>query len=297
MCYDENVDDTKLTSFIKVYQLGSFTKAADDLFLTPVAVKNQIDVLEEELGERLFIRKPTGCTLTPVGEIFLNDASSILELINKAKENVEKAGITARGEILAGHDIAFNYKYVGALSTGFSEVVSDHFIQFEKIAHEDMASALLKRQVNCLFAESTLFEENRSSEVDFRPLITLPYYAIMKKGHPLSKRKEIDLNDMKDQELYITGILRKEVKTQLGSLASSTKLIEETDRNTLFNRIMKNAVEIYPNSFDYYSCVPLKIEPLSLGIFTLKNQPSIMKKMIDFTEDFTKTYIAQYSIM
>ena len=291
------MDETKLISFIKVYELGSFTKAADDLFLTPVAVKNQIDALEEELGEKLFIRKPTGCTLTPVGEIFLNDAASILKLIDKARVNVEKAGIASRGEILAGHNIAFNYKYIGALSTGFSEVVSDHIIQFEKISHEDMTSALLKRQVNCLFAESTLFNENQSSEVDFHPLITLPYYAIMKKDHPLSDHKEICPEDLSGQELYVTSILQEETKAKLISLSSSMKYIETTDRNTLFNRIMKNAVEIYPNSFDYYSCIPLKIEPLSLGIFTLKNQPSIMKKMINFTEDFTRSFIIQNSIM
>ena len=291
------MDETKLTSFIRVYELGSFTKAAEDLFLTPVAVKNQIDALEEELGEKLFIRKPTGCTLTPVGEIFLNDALSILKLIDKAKVNVEKAGIASRGEILAGHNINLNYKYVGALSTGFSEIVSDHIIQFEKIAHEDMISALLKRQVNCLFAESTLFEEYNTSEIEFHPLITLPYYAIMKKGHPLSDRKEIDLHDLNDQELYVTGILQKEIKAQLGSVALSLKLIEMTDRNTLFNRVMKNAVEIYPNTFDYYSCIPLKAEPLLLGIFTLKNQPTIVKKMIQFTDDFTKSFIAQHSIM
>ena len=62
----------------------------------------------------------------------------------------------------------------------------------------------------------------------------------------------------------MTGILQKEIKAHLGSVALSLKLIEMTDRNTLFNRVMKNAVEIYPNTFDYYSCIPLKAEPLLL---------------------------------
>ena len=101
----------------------------------------------------------------------------------------------------------------------------------------------------------------------------------------------MSLEDLKDQELYITDILHEEAKTQLASIASSVKLIETTGRNTLFNRVMKNAVQIYPNTFDYYSCVPLKIRALSLGIFTLKNQPSIMKKMIQFTENFTKSFV------
>lgn len=47
----------------------SFTKAADELSVTPAALSHQIKGLEEFLGERLFDRKPRSIALTPPGQL------------------------------------------------------------------------------------------------------------------------------------------------------------------------------------------------------------------------------------
>ncbi len=39
--------DGKLETFIKVAECGSFTKAAEDLYITPTAVMKQINALEK----------------------------------------------------------------------------------------------------------------------------------------------------------------------------------------------------------------------------------------------------------
>lgn len=48
--------DGRLETFVKVAECGSFTKAADDLYLTPTAVMKQINALEKELEVALFER-------------------------------------------------------------------------------------------------------------------------------------------------------------------------------------------------------------------------------------------------
>ena len=42
--------DGRLETFVKVAECGSFTKAADALFVTPTAVMKQINALEKELS-------------------------------------------------------------------------------------------------------------------------------------------------------------------------------------------------------------------------------------------------------
>ena len=49
----------------------SFTKAADELFVTQAAISHQIKTLEEALGIALFRRLNRAIMLTPEGQAFL----------------------------------------------------------------------------------------------------------------------------------------------------------------------------------------------------------------------------------
>ena len=284
------MDEAKLKTFITVSKEGSFTKAADMLYLSPVAIKNQIDALEDEVAEKLFIRKATGCTLTAAGEVFLKHACKILKAIENAKSDVEKISIALKGEIVAGHSINFNYKFMGSLSTGFSQVEEGHIIQFQKYPEEDLIELLTKREINCVFAEKTLLDQPEKYGIDFYPLASLPVFAIIKKGHLLSDRTSVSISDLAGQELYVSSILGEKMIRTFEEISDNFHIIEKTDRNILFNRIIKNAVEVYPKRFSYYECIPLNLEPVVIGIYTLKTQPEILGNMVQYVKKHVDTY-------
>lgn len=87
--------DGRLETFVKVAECGSFTKAADMLFVTPTAVMKQINALEKELSATLFDRTNHGLRLTKAGESFLRDARYILEYMERA---IQKAREIEEGE-------------------------------------------------------------------------------------------------------------------------------------------------------------------------------------------------------
>lgn len=80
----------QFTTFIAVAESGSFTKAAEALYITPTAVMKQINALEERVGITLFTRTNHGLELTAAGRSFLQDTKYILDYsaraIEKAKE-------------------------------------------------------------------------------------------------------------------------------------------------------------------------------------------------------------------
>ncbi len=82
--------DGRLETFIKVTECGSFTKAADDLYITPTAVMKQINALEKELEVTLFDRSNHGLRITKAGEAFLQDARYILEYITRAEQKARE---------------------------------------------------------------------------------------------------------------------------------------------------------------------------------------------------------------
>lgn len=83
----------QVETFISVAEYGSFSKAADALYISPTAVMKQINSLENRLGFLLFMRTNHGLALIEAGESFLQDSKYILKYSARA---VEKAkGIDA----------------------------------------------------------------------------------------------------------------------------------------------------------------------------------------------------------
>lgn len=66
----------------------SFTKAAEELFLTQSAVSRQIQALEDQLGTKLFARRNRGLALTEAGQQMYRAADLALRTLREAAERV-----------------------------------------------------------------------------------------------------------------------------------------------------------------------------------------------------------------
>lgn len=80
----------QLTVFVSVVDCGSFTKAAESLFISPTAVMKQINSLEKHLDLKLLERNSHGVHLTPAGEIIYKDAKFLFEYSKRSIENAKK---------------------------------------------------------------------------------------------------------------------------------------------------------------------------------------------------------------
>lgn len=69
--------------FKAVAEEKSFTKAAEQLAIAQPPLSRQIQDLEAELGTTLFLRTPHKVSLTEEGELFLQYANQILDLVNR----------------------------------------------------------------------------------------------------------------------------------------------------------------------------------------------------------------------
>lgn len=69
----------QLETFIRVADAGSFNKAAEQSYITPTAVIKQINLLEADLGVKLFERTHRGLKLTKAGASLYNDAKYVIQ--------------------------------------------------------------------------------------------------------------------------------------------------------------------------------------------------------------------------
>jgi DNA-binding transcriptional LysR family regulator len=85
-----------LDYFIAIAEYHNFTKAAEALYVTQPTLSRQIDLLEKEMGVKLFIRNNHSVNLTPAGVIFLEEAREVIKRYQKMKLRMEsvKRGIS-----------------------------------------------------------------------------------------------------------------------------------------------------------------------------------------------------------
>jgi DNA-binding transcriptional LysR family regulator len=93
------VELRRLEYFAAVARHGSFTRAAEELWITQSALSQQVRRLEAELGVALLRRTPRGAELTPAGEELLPRAEAILAEVALARADIDRhAGVT-RGRV------------------------------------------------------------------------------------------------------------------------------------------------------------------------------------------------------
>ncbi|CAI8168688.1 transcriptional regulator GcvA [Pseudidiomarina mangrovi] len=75
----------------------SFTRAADELFVTQAAVSHQVKALEDFLGVKLFLRRNRALLLTAEGQTYYLELKEIFDHILQATERLKNA--TSRGQL------------------------------------------------------------------------------------------------------------------------------------------------------------------------------------------------------
>src|SRR5688500_14499910 len=95
-------DVHQLKSFLAVAENLSFTRGAENLFLTQSAVSHQIAALERSLGVELFVRHGRTIELTPPGTVLLDRARRIFADLRETKSAVVAAARPDQGRLRIG---------------------------------------------------------------------------------------------------------------------------------------------------------------------------------------------------
>lgn len=96
------MDLRRLEIFAKVAELGSFSRAAESLFLTQPTVSEHVRALEDELGVQLLDRLGRGTTPTRAGTLLLGYAKRMLALGREARQAVDQFQGRMLGELVVG---------------------------------------------------------------------------------------------------------------------------------------------------------------------------------------------------
>ncbi|MDX1824026.1 MAG: LysR family transcriptional regulator [Thiohalomonadales bacterium] len=129
------MDIDQARTFLAITAHGSFLEAAGQLHVTQSTVSARIQRLEEELGNRLFVRNRAGASLTPSGRRFLDYAKRLVLTADQARSDVGlperyRASLRVGGRIALWE--GFLPQWVGWMRKQAEDVVIRSEIGFEE---------------------------------------------------------------------------------------------------------------------------------------------------------------------
>lgn len=101
-----------MRAFIRSVELGSFSKAADELGMKVSTVSRHVSALEADLGAALLNRSTRNLHLTEVGARFYEDAARIMAEVNDARLVAQALNSTPQGLLRINVPAAFGRRHI-----------------------------------------------------------------------------------------------------------------------------------------------------------------------------------------
>jgi DNA-binding transcriptional LysR family regulator len=188
-----------LRTIAAVARHGSFTKAAEELYLAQSAISQQIRRLEQELGVEVFRRTSRRVELTDEGRVILGYAQRVLAEVDGLHSELEELTGLLRGKLRIGGVYPTGpYDLFGMLADFRAEHpgVAIHMVEDTQ---EGVLEALRADELDCAF--TALNPDALGNEFAATLLWEEEIVVALPAGHPLCRRAEVTFEELAAEDL------------------------------------------------------------------------------------------------
>ncbi|MHB9097309.1 MAG: LysR family transcriptional regulator [Syntrophales bacterium] len=185
-----NVDQMK--AFHKVAATGSFTKAAQELFLTQSAISQQIRALENEIGGRLFDRSGKRIRLTGEGEVLLTYTEKLFDLHEEIETLFGDLRTLQTGKIAVGATAVIGTYFMPTVISAYHRQYPGIEMDLRMGNSEQILRMILDREVDVGIAGMVKKPATLNSVFIHREGLIF----VCSPQNPLAVRKTVSLSDL-----------------------------------------------------------------------------------------------------
>lgn len=207
-----------IKTFIQVADTGSFTQAAEKLYITPASVMKQINSLENHIGVKLFVRSNQGADLTAAGKIFYKEAVHMIQLSDTAISKIRKAAGVQTHILRIGTSLLNPCRTFFKLWKSVNEEHSQYqlkIVPFED-DHTNILSTIENLGKEIDFFVGTCGSRSWLARCNFYPLGYHYLNVAVPHGHPLADYKVINLSNLHGRTLMMGRVVILNFLTNFG---------------------------------------------------------------------------------
>nr|BFD44095.1 LysR substrate-binding domain-containing protein [Pseudomonas sp. FFPRI_1] len=179
------ISTRQLRYFVEIAECGSFSAAAERLFVAQSALSRQIKELESQLQTPLFERTARLPRLTAAGEAFFPKARNLLNELHKASEQATQVGQGQLGTLRLSHSSTVPMS--GRLLSGISEYLQrcpGASMDIAKLSSEAQLADLAEGRLDVGLLRLPVLRQREG--VQIVPLFNEPLLLAVPPKHPLA---------------------------------------------------------------------------------------------------------------
>jgi DNA-binding transcriptional LysR family regulator len=232
-----NITLRQLKVFERVARRLSFTRAAEELYLTQPAVSMQIKQFEESIGLPLFERLGKKIYLTRAGEELYQVSRAISEQLEEAEQLIEELKGIEGGRLVVA--VASTMHYFGIrLLAEFARRYPKVRISFKVTNRKGLIQQLEENQADIIL----MGQPPDGLDLSYEPFLENPLVLIAPAEHPLAGKQRIPLSELRHENF----IMREQGSGTRGSVERffaerGIEIVTSMDMNT--NGAIKQGVE------------------------------------------------------
>uniref|UniRef100_UPI00183EAE1F LysR family transcriptional regulator n=1 Tax=Ramlibacter sp. TaxID=1917967 RepID=UPI00183EAE1F len=161
------MDLKQLAYFVRVAELGSFTRAAIELDVAQPALSRQVRLLEVELRQTLLVRNGRGAVPTEAGRVLLDHGRGILHQVERAREDLGRL----RGGLAGRVAVGLPSSVARVLAVPLTRVVGQAMPDARLSISEGLSGALQDALTSGRLDIAVLYNAQPSRELDITPLL------------------------------------------------------------------------------------------------------------------------------
>ncbi len=225
------MDLKQLEYFVRVAELGSFTRAALALDIAQPALSRQVRLLEVELRQNLLVRNGRGAIPTEAGKLLLAHGRGILHQVERAYEELGQVRGSLAGRVAVGLPTSLARLLTVPLITAFRQSMPHATISIS----EGLSVALQDALINGRLDIAVLYNARPSSDIEITPLQNEPLCLVQARQGGVAVEASslsVGLREVAKLPLVIPSrpnAIRTQVESELANLGLRPNIVLEID--------------------------------------------------------------------
>ena len=189
-----------LSYFVDISKRESFTKAADDIYVSQSALSKSVKSLEQELNVTLIDRTSKSFNLTEEGRILYVEGEKLLQYIDESLDEIIEKIHRSRRRLRIGVPPVISTVY-------FSQLLFRFIKQYPNIELEisEVGANIVQNQINAgnIDIGVVILPIINSDNYHIIPATSSDNALIVNKDHPLASRDEVDFKELEHEDFLI----------------------------------------------------------------------------------------------
>ncbi|MDR7149021.1 LysR family nitrogen assimilation transcriptional regulator [Hydrogenophaga palleronii] len=225
------MDLKQLAYFVRVAELGSFTKASQALDVAQPALSRQVRLLEVELRQNLLVRNGRGATPTEAGRLLLEHGRGILHQVERAREELGRVRGSLAGRVAIGLPPSLARVLTVPLTRAFRQQLPEASLSISEGLSATMQEWLATGRLDI----AVLYNALPAPEIEITPLRDEDLFLVQKRPAGLAEEPPappIPLAEVAKLPLVIPSrpnAIRMHVESEMANIGCRPQVVLEID--------------------------------------------------------------------